>query len=87
MSRSPQKPKHLSVVLLSSLLARLWGSLDITRLTIFRVKPKAAVARIHHARRRWPACHWVAVEDKLYCLGWKSDEPALVIRETAMSPQ
>lgn len=71
-------------VVLSWLLARLWWGLEISRLAILRVKPRAVISRITQHRRELPAGQWVLSRDRLYCLFVNENEDRMIIRETPL---
>jgi len=73
--------------LLSSLLARLSARLQVSRLTIFRVKEKVVINRIRYSDKSLPICTWLVQEDKLYCLGFREADQGIFVRETRISKQ
>jgi hypothetical protein len=66
----------------SWLLARLWWSIEITRLTILRVRPKAVINRITQDEQELPPCHWVLERNRLYCLGISKTSHQIIIKQT-----
>ncbi|MFQ6003747.1 MAG: hypothetical protein ACE5KJ_08370 [Candidatus Zixiibacteriota bacterium] len=75
------KKKCALFVAISWLLARLWWGLEISRLTIFRVVPKAHIHYISRTHSILPPAHWAYARNRLYCVGFDEDEHALVIHE------
>ncbi|NIR47455.1 hypothetical protein GWO43_03145 [candidate division KSB1 bacterium] len=68
--------------IVSWLLARLWWSLEISRLTIFRIKPRAVINRITQNQRKLPPCHWVVDRNRLYCISLNEGSDEMLVTET-----
>ncbi|MFQ5822897.1 MAG: hypothetical protein ACE5JB_02455 [bacterium] len=82
--RNSSKKKGRFYIAISWLLARLWWSIEISRLTILRIKPKAVINRITQDQRELPPCHWVLDRNTLYCLGVDDRNDEMIIRETPL---
>lgn len=76
------KNKGLFILAISWLLARLWWGIEISRLTILRVKPKAVINCITQEEKALPPGYWVLERNVLYCLGIKKENEELIIRAT-----
>ncbi len=68
-------------MVISWLLTRLWWGIELSRLAIFRFKPRAAVSRIAPSQRELTISFWVFDRDTLYCVN-AADEQLLITRAT-----
>ncbi len=75
------KRKGLFFFAVSWLIARLWWSIEISRLTILRVKQKAVISRITYSKRELPTCHWVLDNNRFYCVGVNNESDEIFIKE------
>lgn len=51
-------------------MARLSWSLELSRLAIFRIVPKARVQQIVKAQLNCPSTEWIFVDEGLRCFIW-----------------
>lgn len=66
---------------LSWLVARLWWGLEISRLSILRIRPRAVIHRVAREQRAFSASEWVVEEDAMYCVGVDRLTPEIVVRQ------
>lgn len=64
----------------SWLIARLWWGIEMSRLMVFRVIPKARFTRITRQQLLLPPTAWVFDQSQGYCLTNSSDFPTIVIQ-------
>jgi len=76
------KRKKFFFLVVSWLLARLWWSIEVSRLTILRIQPKAVINRISQEEQKLPPSHWVFDRNILYCLGVNEREQRIVIKQS-----
>lgn len=82
MKQKSAKKKSFLLIAASWLLARLWWGLEISGLTIIRVKPRAVVNRMTRDHRNLPACKWILERNHLYCLGVDESEHEIFVLKT-----
>ncbi|MFQ5771417.1 MAG: hypothetical protein ACE5HX_12825 [bacterium] len=75
------KRKGMFFLAVSWLIARLWWSIELSRLTILRVKQKAVISRVAYSKSELPICHWVFDRNRLYCVGVNDEIDEMFIRE------
>ncbi|MCR4439944.1 MAG: hypothetical protein QHJ34_11310 [bacterium] len=69
------------------LLSRLVYGFELSRLTIFRVRPTARVQWVRKAQSRWGVCRWFFAPEQTYCLsaGSKGDRQVVVAQLPPLS--
>lgn len=81
MRKSPQhssRSKSILFLIISWLFARVAWSIEISRLTILRMKPQAAIHRLNRNEGMLPPSQWVFERNKLYCLNVKANHTILI---------
>lgn len=67
-------------VIVSWLVARLWWGMEISRLMILRIKPKAIISQF--AQTQCPRSTWVYDRNKFSCLTVNAEGDRVLIVET-----
>jgi len=75
-----KKKSGVFLIVTSWLVARLWWGIEISRLMILRIKPKAMISQF--AETRCTTSTWVFERNKFSCLTVNADGERLLITET-----
>lgn len=71
MSKHETKKKCILFVIGSWLMARLFWTLETSRLTIFRILPKAQIQHVMKIRMNYSVTEWIFVKEEMRCVVWQ----------------
>lgn len=78
-----KRTSHLFIIL-SWLISRLWRGIELSRLAIYRVKPKAEINLVSRDHKKFPRGVWIRNEEKLYWIGVNQTTAAMHLRQAVL---
>ncbi|MDZ7319326.1 MAG: olfactory receptor subfamily 1A-like [candidate division KSB1 bacterium] len=79
MGNHASQKKCLLLVIGSWLVAKLWWTLEMSRLAFFRTSPKKTITYVAHAAKLPPASHWTLEQNRLSVLTYDEQIATFII--------
>ncbi len=70
-----------AAALVGWMVSRLLYGVELSRLALFRHRPRVRVQWVRRSQTRWGLCQWLFIEDRAYCLSAKEHERLVFVTQ------